>query len=169
MARTIILAILAAIMVYVSAQTETRENELVKYGKVSGRVNIPDVEIKKWQLPQLFVDTEKLWRLNCCVTTNFTNIEDLTLAEDSDEMKQINEIVKEVNEIGSKFEAAQKSGTYKYEKSDRTALESLAAKLKVIDAGLPDERRDNHEGSLILGICVDIHSILTYMLATRTR
>lgn len=32
----------------------------------------------------------------------------------------------------------------------------------------PSERRIEHEGSLILGICTDIHSILTYMIAAQT-
>lgn len=48
----------------------------------------------------------------CCITTNFTNVEDLELTEDSDEMKQINEIVNEINGISIKFEVAQNSGTY---------------------------------------------------------
>lgn len=74
------------------------------------------MEIQKQTSEHLY-NLPKFLLPRCCVTTTFTNVEDLELTEDSDEMKQINEIVKEINEISSKFEVAQNSGTYNDMKS----------------------------------------------------
>lgn len=50
----------------------------------------------------------------CCVTTKLTNKEDLTVDENSVEVKEIQQIVEEINEISKNFETAYNDGTYRF-------------------------------------------------------
>ncbi|XP_055308894.1 uncharacterized protein LOC129572818, partial [Sitodiplosis mosellana] len=124
---------------------------------------MPDVKIPWRRIPKYILCSEHKFLDKCRVTNFYMDPEDMMIDDDNEAMIKINTIVRRINEVSDKFTTAQKRGKYNNFGSDMSTFEGFAAELLKIDQDLNASGEENHDGPLILAVCRDMYSILSFM------